>query len=230
MNPIKATKTLLLASVISVASAQAQEVTLPHTFEPGTPARASEVNGNFAALADSINALSLRLDAIEASQNQSLIEKLSGRIFEVRIIKTEVFGSSVNNNTAVAMTQGYGSITLKEDGTYDYYYYYETGDLPIVEGGDTSARDIGVWANGDDTDGDGLGDGESETGTWTVTPNNSLQLNRAPGSAFDAYYFRLTPSGEMFASQEYFGASSEQIRGNYPAMLFVGVMLPQAQQ
>src|SRR5690606_21760173 len=36
--------------------AQAQDVELPHTFQAGTPARAAEVNANFAALADAVNA------------------------------------------------------------------------------------------------------------------------------------------------------------------------------
>lgn len=230
MNPIKTAKQLLIAAAITATTAHAQEVTVPNTFEAGTAARASEVNDNFSALADSINALATRLDAIEASANQSLIEKLSGRIFEVRVIQAELFGDSQNSNTATAITQGYGSITLNEDGTYEYYRYFETGDLPIVQGGDNSARDIGVWANGDDTDGDNFGDGETESGTWTVTANNSLQLNRAPDSIPAAYYFRLTPSGEMFASQEYFGASSDQLRNNYRTMLFVGVLLSESQQ
>ena len=33
-----------------------QETTVPNTFEAGTPARASEVNDNFSALVDAINA------------------------------------------------------------------------------------------------------------------------------------------------------------------------------
>ena len=114
MNPIKTAKQILIAAAITVTNVQAQEVTVPNTFQAGTAAKASEVNDNFSALADSINALAERIDAIEASQNQSLIEKLSDRIFEVRIIKGELFGSSTNNNTAVAVTQGYGSITLNE--------------------------------------------------------------------------------------------------------------------
>lgn len=229
MNPIKIAKNLVLAAAISATAAQAQEASVPNVFEAGQAAKASEVNANFNALADAINGLSARLDAIEESNSQSLVEKLSGRRFELKILKTEVNGDAANNYSGVGTEQGYGLITLHEDGTYEYYYYFENGALPINEGGDTSARNINVWANGQDTDGDGLGDGESETGTWTVTANNSLQLNRAADADFAAYYFRLTPSGEAFASQEYFDYAAGTSRTHYRAMLFVGVLLPEAQ-
>lgn len=50
-------KCSFLIPLLSLASlAYAQEIELPHEFEPGTPARAAEVNDNFGVLADAVNA------------------------------------------------------------------------------------------------------------------------------------------------------------------------------
>jgi hypothetical protein len=44
-----------IAVLIIAGTVSAQDVSVPHTFQAGTPARASEVNENFAALVDAIN-------------------------------------------------------------------------------------------------------------------------------------------------------------------------------
>jgi hypothetical protein len=54
----------LLALCAFGQSARAQ-VTVPHVFTPGTPARATEVNENFQALATAINGLAARLSKLE---------------------------------------------------------------------------------------------------------------------------------------------------------------------
>jgi len=53
---MKTLKLLLLTvmAVVLPTLGTAQQTTVPHTFQPGTPARASEVNENFSALADAI--------------------------------------------------------------------------------------------------------------------------------------------------------------------------------
>lgn len=50
-------KRSFLVPLLSLATlAYAQEVEIPHEFEPGTPALAAEVNDNFDVLADAVNA------------------------------------------------------------------------------------------------------------------------------------------------------------------------------
>ncbi|MDH3421200.1 MAG: hypothetical protein OEM78_17155, partial [Gammaproteobacteria bacterium] len=57
--------TLVAAVGLSCAlTALGQQTTVPHTFEAGTPARASEVNDNFSALVDSINRNQAAIEAI----------------------------------------------------------------------------------------------------------------------------------------------------------------------
>ena len=55
---IKGTMIVITSTVLWGGFAHAQTVTLPNTFTSGTPITASEVNANFQALVDAINALS----------------------------------------------------------------------------------------------------------------------------------------------------------------------------
>jgi len=56
---------LTVGAALVVCTALAAQIDTPHQFAPGTPARAGEVNANFAALADESNALDIRLTALE---------------------------------------------------------------------------------------------------------------------------------------------------------------------
>ncbi len=49
--------TILAAMFISIGSACATDFAVPHTFSPGTAAKSSEINENFAAIANELNAL-----------------------------------------------------------------------------------------------------------------------------------------------------------------------------
>ena len=49
--------TILAAMFISIGSACATDFTVPHTFSPGTAAKSSEINENFVAIANELNAL-----------------------------------------------------------------------------------------------------------------------------------------------------------------------------
>ena len=53
-----------------VCTALAAQIDIPHQFTSGTPARAAEVNANFAALAEESNAQDTRLTAIESSSRR----------------------------------------------------------------------------------------------------------------------------------------------------------------
>ena len=60
---MKCITSLVLLLIASVSMAQG----VPHEFQAGTPARASEVNENFSALVTESNALDARIAALEAA-------------------------------------------------------------------------------------------------------------------------------------------------------------------
>jgi len=65
-----------------VCTALAAQIDIPHQFTSGTPARAGEVNANFATLAEESNAQDTRLAAIENSSSrvsaQMICQSFSG--------------------------------------------------------------------------------------------------------------------------------------------------------
>jgi hypothetical protein len=69
---MKTARLLLLLIVCSTAALTQAETVVPHTFEDGTPAEASEVNENFDALADKSNEDDARITTVEVdvAQNQ----------------------------------------------------------------------------------------------------------------------------------------------------------------
>lgn len=74
-------KTILLAALLA-SSPCFSEVTLPHTFTAGTPAVASEVNGNFSAVRDGVNTneTSISSNTSSITDNTSSISSLSSQV------------------------------------------------------------------------------------------------------------------------------------------------------
>ena len=58
---------LLLLCMASLSTVYAGEVTIPNTFTAGTPAVASEVNGNFTAVKTAVDDNDGRIAALEAA-------------------------------------------------------------------------------------------------------------------------------------------------------------------
>ena len=56
----------LFVSMLVAVSALAGEVNLPHTFQPNTKAKASEVNANFNAVRDAVNDNNSRIQSLES--------------------------------------------------------------------------------------------------------------------------------------------------------------------
>ena len=92
------TKTLLPVLVLHTAAVLAEPVTVPHTFSPNTPAKASEVNANMQALAD----------AIKNIKNVNLYQN------NVKI------GSSVLANL-IKLNSGYLVVASKKKGATNIY-------------------------------------------------------------------------------------------------------------
>src|ERR1700729_1104835 len=55
MGNLKLAVAVGVALVMAAAGARSGPVTVPNTFVPGTPARAADVNANFAAVAGAVN-------------------------------------------------------------------------------------------------------------------------------------------------------------------------------
>lgn len=61
------TKTILLASLLLFPLSSLAQTEVPNAFSDGTPALAAEVNENFTAVADGVNAQDVRIQAVESA-------------------------------------------------------------------------------------------------------------------------------------------------------------------
>jgi len=64
---------LLAFLPLALTGALAGSVSLPHEFQPGTPADANEVNANFTALAEEVNDNHVRIKALESATTERSI-------------------------------------------------------------------------------------------------------------------------------------------------------------
>jgi hypothetical protein len=74
--------TSLLVGAVIAGGAVAGNVTLPHVFQPNTPARASEVNANFNAVKTAVDDNDARLTSVEATASgvQTAVSTLQGTV------------------------------------------------------------------------------------------------------------------------------------------------------
>ena len=61
------TKTILLASLLLFPLSALAQTEVPNAFSDGTPALAAEVNENFTAVADGVNAQDVRIQNVESA-------------------------------------------------------------------------------------------------------------------------------------------------------------------
>ena len=81
MSQIKVT---LLASLLLFPLFSLAQTEVPHTFTDGTPALAAEVNENFTAVADGVNAQDVRIQAVE--------EESSSREVRIQTVENAIAG------------------------------------------------------------------------------------------------------------------------------------------
>jgi hypothetical protein len=99
----------VLALVSALASSALAQV--PYTFANGEPADANQVNANFDALVTALDALSVRVDALEASTAASLAGTYV--YFEV----TTDVDDLGPNSYGIAGGGAFGTVVLNSDGT-----------------------------------------------------------------------------------------------------------------
>lgn len=106
-------KKALGLGLIAAGIAAAYAVTVPHTFVAGDPARAADVNANFAALATAVTALEDRVTAIE--DNTVTVADLAGTY------RIQTVGIDVNEGTNSHQVGGIsftGTVTLDASGSF----------------------------------------------------------------------------------------------------------------
>lgn len=113
-------KHIMLAGAMAFAlagTAQGQ-VSVPNTFTDGTPAVAADVNANFSALADAINDLAGRVDALE-NDSGGAAAGVPG-VYRLVSTQSEFFGQN-NQTVGYAEINAYvlqGQLEILSDGTW----------------------------------------------------------------------------------------------------------------
>lgn len=95
MNQL-ANRALFVASITAISATVYAAITLPHSFSPNTTAQSSQVNANFTALLDEVNALRTELDEIKAVMKVEDDEHVAG---SKKVVFTGVNVQIVNGNT-----------------------------------------------------------------------------------------------------------------------------------
>ena len=134
---MKLLKALMIAGIASTSASTAlAQTTVPNTFTAGTTASASQVNANFAALANAINNLATRVDALEAGPSVT-VNDLVGKTYCITTIGTisgqatnfARFSSYVSKATLMITSTSQASFTGVEDHEHELGLSVASGGL-----------------------------------------------------------------------------------------------------
>ena len=113
--------TLVFAACLAWSSAAAQTVQIPNNFSAGTPARASEVNENFSAVASGVNG-----NVVDIAALITRIESLEG---QVALLETRL--AEVDDNTVLDLN---GRLQLNTDDPERPIATFSGVNVQIVNG------------------------------------------------------------------------------------------------
>jgi len=162
-------KNLVFAVIFLTVSAVADDLTVPNTFQAGTPARAADVNANFTAVEMSVDN-----NAAGIAANSSIT---SNNITEIQINATNI----ATNTAAIAA-----------NGAFDVYYR-TAGGTPIIN---MSGQVHTERATCDDTNDKVIGGGYQlfEAASPPGYPQMIYESADADPNAQDAWEVRAIPN------------------------------------
>jgi len=143
--------TLVALAVALATPCVFADASVPYTFSAGSPAKAADVNANFSALVNAINAVGARVSKLEGQVTQA---DLAGT-YSIQRFQAELAGDPGSH---VAVYVAGGTVTLAADGTGSFTAPAETGTQLNVQ-----ARSVAPFASAD-----GPG-GNSGALTWSYS-------------------------------------------------------------
>ncbi|MGH8529482.1 MAG: hypothetical protein ACRETN_06505 [Nevskiales bacterium] len=110
----------LIGLTLFLAAAAAYAASVPHTFQPNTPARAQEVNANFAALVTAVTSLENRVAALESGGPAPTVASLAGTYSyqSLEMGVQQLAGGSGHQGARVTGSRFAGTVTLNANGTF----------------------------------------------------------------------------------------------------------------
>jgi hypothetical protein len=153
---------ICLVALATLGNTAMAQVTVPNTFTSGTPAKASEVNANFQALATAINSLSDRVAKVEGTitaadvigtyQFENLQIGIDAPSGETEVIAYHgPFTFNANGTFTSTFTGALYSKTGPEpdDGTITGNWTFANGKVTFTVTGDTSSSTLYAVNGGD---------------------------------------------------------------------------------
>lgn len=182
------------ATLPLVAYAQIESGALT-TFSANTPAKASEVNANFSALAEAINVLSERVSGIEVETQAA---QVAGKCYEFEATETELRTTSNDgyiNDRIVRITKQEGRLIFNQGGSGELHPDLERLATLVIDG--YGEKDFQPHDNNDVTKDEngvsetfvGRSDGEIDSFTWSQAGGKVAIVFEESGRKRDLNYY-----------------------------------------